>query len=338
MPFIADILRHRSVSIVGLEKNSGKTECLNYILSRLPESGHVTALSSIGVDGERNDSLTGGVKPSVRVRRGTIFATSEQHLRRQGIVAEILDISDDPTALGRVVTARALCDGEVLLSGPSSTPALGRWIEGLSRFGVELILVDGALSRMSAASPSVTESMILSTGAAYSTDLTTLTRQTAFVVEKIESPLADASILSLCECVGSGVWAIDKAGCLDDMQLASTLLASDRREIPADCNVFYIAGALTNGFTEWLLADKRIKSPEIVVQDFTKIFLSQSLWRRFKAAGGRISVLRRSNLIAVCVNPVSPSGIVLDSDKLCEKLSAAIGLPVYDIIKNADPI
>lgn len=42
----------------------------------------------------------------------------------------------------------------------------------------------------------------------------------------------------------------------------------------------------------------------------------------------------KSKLIAVTVNPTSPNGIVLDSEKLCDKLSEAINLPVYDLKKN----
>ena len=37
MPFINDIATFKSLSIVGLEKNTGKTECLNYILGRLKD-------------------------------------------------------------------------------------------------------------------------------------------------------------------------------------------------------------------------------------------------------------------------------------------------------------
>ncbi len=44
--------------------------------------------------------------------------------------------------------------------------------------------------------------------------------------------------------------------------------------------------------------------------------------------------MQKSKLIAVTVNPVAPNGIVLDSEKLCEKLSEAINLPVYDLRKN----
>ena len=35
MPFIEEILKYKSLSIVGMEKNTGKTECLNYILGRI---------------------------------------------------------------------------------------------------------------------------------------------------------------------------------------------------------------------------------------------------------------------------------------------------------------
>ena len=64
------------------------------------------------------------------------------------------------------------------------------------------------------------------------------------------------------------------------------------------------------------------------------VFVSPELYRAFVRRGGRISVRQKSSLLAVCVNPVAPNGIVLDSDTLCRELSARIGLPVYDIVKN----
>ena len=57
MPFIKDILQHRSLSIVGLEKNTGKTVCLNYILHRMNELGVHVGVTSIGVDGEQVDAV-----------------------------------------------------------------------------------------------------------------------------------------------------------------------------------------------------------------------------------------------------------------------------------------
>ncbi|MBQ7263168.1 MAG: hypothetical protein IJR14_05550, partial [Synergistaceae bacterium] len=53
-----------------------------------------------------------------------------------------------------------------------------------------------------------------------------------------------------------------------------------------------------------------------------RIFVSPELYRAFVRRGGRISVRQKSSLLAVCVNPVAPNGIVLDSDTLCRELSA----------------
>ena len=52
MPFISELLKYKSCSIVGLEKNTGKTECFNYVLQRLMPHEKRIAVSSIGIDGE----------------------------------------------------------------------------------------------------------------------------------------------------------------------------------------------------------------------------------------------------------------------------------------------
>ncbi|HNW48174.1 MAG TPA: hypothetical protein PKK88_00500, partial [Bacteroidales bacterium] len=63
MPFVRELLKYDSISIVGLEKNTGKTECLNYLIKRLPLDIMTVAVSSIGVDGERRDQVTRSSKP-----------------------------------------------------------------------------------------------------------------------------------------------------------------------------------------------------------------------------------------------------------------------------------
>jgi hypothetical protein len=100
------------------------------------------------------------------------------------------------------------------------------------------------------------------------------------------------------------------------------------------CKTLYVAGALVDSFLEKVRKNKDLKKVELVVRDFTKVFVTPQQLRLFIKAGGRMTVLQRSKLIAVTVNPTSPSGYVLDSDTLCGKLSEAIGLPVYDLMKN----
>lgn len=115
MPFVDQILKYGTLSIVGLEKNTGKTECLNYILKRLPSYNLRTGITSIGIDGEKVDQVTQGSKPEIFLGEGIIFSTSEKHYRERKIFSEILDIGDTVTSLGRVITARSLQKGKVLL-------------------------------------------------------------------------------------------------------------------------------------------------------------------------------------------------------------------------------
>ena len=174
--FIEDILRHRSVAIVGLAKNTGKTECLNYILRHVKDAGRRVALTSIGIDGESLDQVSQTPKPEIKVYEDMVFVTSEKHYREKRLIAEVMDISTEQTSLGRLVTARAVSPGKVLLSGPAKAESARRLIEGMRRHSVDTTIVDGALSRLSIGSPTVTDAMILATGAALSCNIPQLTR------------------------------------------------------------------------------------------------------------------------------------------------------------------
>lgn len=123
MKFIEEILKYKTCSIVGLEKNTGKTECLNYILKNLPENFNC-ALTSIGLDGEKKDQLCFIPKPEIILREGTLFATSDLHYRQRKLVSEILQISDETSSLGRIITARVLSKGKIIISGPSTVQGL----------------------------------------------------------------------------------------------------------------------------------------------------------------------------------------------------------------------
>ena len=334
LPFINDILQYDSLSIVGLEKNTGKTECLKYVLDRLPVQTKRIAVTSIGIDGETVDQVTRTQKPEIVLREGMYFGTSETHYRQRRLVSELIDVSDENTSLGRVVTARALTGGKILLSGPSSASSLRRWMGDMRRLGIDLVIIDGALSRMSSASPAVSQSMILATGAAYSANINTLVSKTAHVVDLVNLELTSEKNRDTLSLLDKGLWFIDKQGELHPLDTMTSLSKDIHFQGMEDCETLYVAGALVDGFLEKVRKNKNLKQVELVVRDFTKIFVTPQQFRLFIKAGGRISVLQKSKLIAVTVNPTSPSGYVLDSDTLCARLSEAIRLPVYDLIKN----
>lgn len=334
MPFIDKLLIHDSVSIVGLEKNTGKTECLNYVLKRVTSGGRIVAVTSVGLDGERIDQVTGTAKPEIFLRQGIIFATSEKHYKNRELHAEILDLSHYHGSLGRIVTARSISPGRILLSGPSSTLALKEWMEFVKlKFRADLCIVDGALSRMSQASPAVSSSVILTTGAALSLNINNLVFKSAYVVNLINLPLTEKSVPDELSERGRGVWLL-KGGTI----LCEIYKSSDKEQINRDLlyqsDSVFIGGALTDKLLKRISEDFRDCNIELIIRDFTRVFASERDVYKFLRESGNISVLQKSRLIAICVNPVAPDGSVLDSSRLCRELSAATSLPVYDILKN----
>lgn len=334
MPFIKDILRHRSLSIVGLEKNTGKTVCLNYILGRLNQMGVECAVTSIGIDGEQTDAVYGSAKPEITLYGGMTFITSEKHYAQRRIVSEIIGVDPRRTSLGRLVTARVVCGGKVLLSGAASTGLLREQIGRFRSEGMPLTIVDGALSRLSLASPTVTEAMVLATGAAVSPNINQLISKTRFVCRLIAIDEVEPKLQQALGPLERGLWAVDDEGGIHDLHLDSVfMLDKESESLFAYGTMLFAAGAVSDRLLKHLAAQKNIDQIRLVVRDFTKFFITPEVYANYTRRGGRLYVLQRSNLIAVCLNPTSPQGYNLNSADACAALSDALGLPVYDVRK-----
>ena len=332
MPFVRDILNYNSLSIVGLEKNTGKTVCLNYILKRLNELGTHVGVTSIGVDGEQVDSVFATAKPEVVLYEGTHFITSEQHYMKRQTVSVLEHVDNHRTALGPLVIARVLVRGKALLSGAATTGILRTQIKQLDSMGVDLAIVDGALSRLSLASPTVTEAMILATGAAVSANVKQLVSKTKFLHSLILLDEVDSDLRERLSVIPSGLWAVDDDGEPHDLGLASVFLI-DRAEqdILRFGKTLFASGAVSDRLLRILAAKE--KGITLIARDFTKLFLTPEAYVEFTRRDGRLMVLQRSKLIAVTLNPTSPQGFLLDSQSTCHALADALQTPVYDVKK-----
>ena len=334
MPFIDKLRNYRSLSIVGLEKNTGKTVCLNYLLGRLHQLGISTAVTSIGVDGEQVDSVYATAKPEITLYEGMQFITSHKHYLQRRLVSRILAVDERRTALGQLVTAQVLCPGRILLSGAATTGVLRQQIAQFRQGGVQLSIVDGALSRLSLASPTVTEAMILATGAAVSPNLQQLISRTRFVYRLINLPEVSDTLRDKLSAVDSGLWIVDSDNNVHDLGIQSVfLLGPDSKEIFARGNTLFVSGAVSNRLLKFLSALPNIKDIVLIVRDFTKLFITPDAYADFMRRGGTLQVLQRSRLIAVCLNPTSPQGYTLNSAEACRQLSEALQCPVYDVVQ-----
>ncbi|MFA5713231.1 MAG: hypothetical protein WC960_03540 [Bacteroidales bacterium] len=334
MPFIDDIIDYTSLSVVGLEKNTGKTECLNYIIRQMSYKNREIAITSIGLDGEAEDFLVGSRKPKIRLNKGVLFTTGESHYRLRRVNSEIVEVGEEYTATGRLVTAKALSKGDIIISGPTTTSMLKRWVESVTEsHSVNLAIVDGALSRSSHASPTVTQSMILTTGAALSLNLNEVVRKTLFALKLIGLAKSKRVLSTSLLEKERGVWlysTVDKKELL--LYPSAFNLTKESVEIEPN-QIIFVTGALTDSLLKAIIEDRELAGKEIIVRDFTKIFLSPNIVQLFEREGGLLSVVESSRLVALCVNPVAPNGYSLNSNDLIEELSYSSNLPVYDIFK-----
>jgi len=332
MPFIDEILKYKSLSIVGLEKNTGKTESLNYILGRLRQKNVAVALTSIGIDGESRDQVCQTPKPEIEVYEGMIFITSEKHYHERRITSEILDVSQSYTSLGRLVTARAISSDKVLISGPPDTNGLKLLIRKMEQYNVDLTIVDGALSRLSLGSPAVTEATVLATGAALSANIPELVRRTKFIHDLIELPEVSSTLKEKLDAIEKGVFAIDKDENLHNLGIQSVLMVDNVKDkLLSHGHHLFIAGATSEKLFNFLRMQKAVSETILVVKDFTKIFTPPEAYYAYIKKGGRVMVAQKTKLAAVCINPVSPKGYTLNSNELKKAMQESLNIPVYDV-------
>ncbi|MBR3573416.1 MAG: hypothetical protein IKN99_09225 [Bacteroidales bacterium] len=315
-----------------MAKNTGKTVCLNYVLDQLRATDKVIAVTSIGLDGEKTDQVTQTEKPEVTLAVGTYFVTTEYHYRQRQLLSEICQLSEDTTSLGRLVTARVLQEGKAILAGPSSTGRIRTLIGELREMGVDLTIVDGALSRKSPASPAVTDGLILTTGAAIAPDLNSIVSKTKFVYQLTQ--LSEYEVDNRDELMQyeSGIYALEEGGA-HRLPIASSLLFTKCKDILfSHGNTLFISGIVTDNMLDYLRMQPNVKDIQLIVKDFTKIFVTPFVLQGFLQKGGRLRVLKRPNLLAMCINPTSPTGFKLESEQLRAALRQVVGVPVYDVV------
>ena len=171
------IKKYKRISIIGMEKNVGKTTLLNKLIADIGKNKKM-GLTSIGRDGEDIDVVTNTDKPRIYVRKGSIIATGRDCLSKCDITKEILYVTDFTTPMGSIILVRALSDGYVDIAGPSYNKQVKIIVELMEKFGSEISIVDGALGRKSTAISDVSEATILSTGAALSLDMLKVVEET----------------------------------------------------------------------------------------------------------------------------------------------------------------
>lgn len=327
----------KSVSIIGMDKNAGKTTTLNYILSEA--RGKVSlGLTSIGRDGEELDRVTATEKPKIYIEKGTCIATAKQCLFNSDITREIIDATGINTPMGEIIIVRALSDGYIDLGGPSTNTYISEINEKLMKLGSELIIVDGALSRKSFASPAITETTILAAGASLSRSMNKVVDETVHTVNllSIQSE-KNEEILDLCRNVMSDcrIGIIYKDMSVKKLEVLTSLEAAKEinEVLNDDASYVIIKGVVSDKLLENIMkSTDKYKGVTFLAEDGTKLFLSKETLYKFQKQGGKLKVVTPIKIACITCNPASPYGYEFDKNKFLQELRDNLNIPVFDVV------
>lgn len=333
--------KYKTVSIVGMAKNSGKTTALNFFIEEAMDEGLLIGVTSTGRDGESTDLVTGTEKPRVYLYSGTLVSVPTQLYDLAEAGLEILRMTNYHTSIGQLMLCRVVDSGYVQIAGPVNTTDHKKLCEEMFAYGAEMVLIDGAIDRKSIAAPDTSDAIVLATGAVLSRSLKKVVEETAHVVGLYQLPVLEQGearmllesgspdkIIILekgsADCGGLSARALDlKTG------LAASRFLDD--EINDETEYIYIPGALTNS----VIADinpEKLKRIKVVLKDPTKIFIDSMNWQQLRKRGFTAYVLDNITVAAVTVNPIAPLGYAFGHEELRSAMEGALnGIPVVDV-------
>jgi hypothetical protein len=327
--------KYKTVSVIGMAKNAGKTTALNYLIAEADDEGLCLGVTSTGRDGETQDLVTGTDKPRVYLTEGALVTTPSKLYELSDAELEILQVTGHSTPVGQIMICRVASYGSVQVAGPLSAAGQKDVCERMASLGAELALIDGAIDRKAVAAPGASDAVILATGAALSRSMAAVAEETAHTVELYSLPELGAGALrdGIIEAQGADRVVTFGGGGAKVSEMKTGLAAGSliNEEIGRGAECVFLPGALTKSVTAALSAEN-LRKAAFVVTDPTKVFLDRAAWKRLKKGGFSVFVLAGVEIAAITVNPWSPEGYSFDSEALVASIRPLVGgIPVVDM-------
>ena len=333
--FMNALKEHSIITVVGLAKNTGKTTTLNRLIKEAETMSYRIGLLSTGRDGERFDAFTGRSKPRIYASEGIHFVTTEQSLAMCETETKACEPLQYITSMGKVVIARVAKPGPIEVAGPVSVPDILDVIKRLrEKYKVRTILIDGSINRMAITTSRLKAGLILATGAALG-DMEYVVRQTRLKVTMMQTRCVNAKIKELLtkNANKGSVLLIDRN--LSVTALPFSLLDNVKdiaKAITDNAKYLYTNGAVSDLLIERLL--EKGKSLEIIVEDASKIYITEQEYKRWMSCGGDLAVKNKVNLLAVTCNPHNPAGQGFEPKRFLKTMRSRLNVPVYDVMMS----
>lgn len=289
---------YKTLVMIGMCKNAGKTTALNLLLNQ-----EDLAITSVGKDGETVDAVTKTPKPQIFVKKGTLVATASSLLPACSVSREILVATSISSPIGEIVVFRCKDDGFVELAGPSITSQLVTLKKIFFDLGAKKIIIDGALSRKSISSTKIANAAVLSTGASYDKNMQNVIDDTAFILDLYSLPISQNIPRK-------------NADLLDAISKGTTDL--------------YTSGALSENTLKKINSLKQVCQTKITVDDPSKILASRETVCTYLKRGGLLQLRKSVKIVAVTINPYSAYGWEFDKDVFKNEMQLKTSVPVIN--------
>jgi len=347
----------KAIGVVGTAKNTGKTTTLVALVRAIHERGDKTvAVTSIGYDGELVDSLTFLPKPRIELPVGALVATAERCLENARLKGDVLGRTGIETPLGEVLLLRVTTTGRIVVAGPNQRTGLETVRRALAEAGANWILVDGALGRM--APMSAVDGIVISTGAARTTDLNQLAEETKALHAVLSlpqftdiGPEFPSQPTNIMICGRDNRWIDTGIATLLDPDQAIMVL----EQMPAESRAIVFPGLVMTPALQFMQQQLQEHLSEMHFTATNPLVLLlggepanvHSTLKAILEQDAGIGVLQPLPLLAVTINPFYPrrhragafASAYIDKDALREKISAAVPIPVVDVVTDgAKPV
>lgn len=329
----------RSLAVIGLVKNAGKTTVVNALMANCAQR---FGLTSLGLDGEKVDHLTGLAKPRIAPPPGTLVATTRGSLERSHYAMEVLEELPFHTPLGRVVIGRAGDDGQIEVSGPTTLAELRVTVERLQAHGADQVLVDGAINRLGSASPRVSDGVVVATGGMVGDTLDEVLETTVATLDMLTLPEVSAGTRALVDAKqieAARAVAVGDDGRAFPLELETVIgegVTVAREVERLDAHTLFVGGALTREFVEDFT---RVLPPRralrVVVRDATVLVLPPATVALFGRRGIALEVLRPLRVLALTANPFrvpQPYQPKVFFNALADAVGARV--PLFDVVNG----
>ncbi|WDV46031.1 hypothetical protein PV797_21545 [Clostridiaceae bacterium M8S5] len=324
----------KTISIVGMSKNAGKTVTLNKLIQDSLKETITLGVTSTGRDGEEKDVLTNTHKPLVFVPKGTIITTTDRLFDNGDAKLEIIYTTNFTTPMGYVVLARIIEEGNVQIAGPQTNNDIRVVSDIMLKFGVDLVLIDGSIDRISSASSSISDGTVISCGAVLDRDINKVITETAHKIRLMQMGEVEQKIKELIK-QDDDVIIINKQLKVDNLKL-KTALSSGKviaSKVKEDTTHVILPGSLTSAMAKDMINSTKHRGFTLVVKDGTRVFINHKQWTQVISRNLNVKVLNKINVRAVTLNPYSPKGYYFNPKEFLTRMRASIkDIPVVDVI------